>query len=233
MATILGTFQSTMTDFRYLRKVWQKNTEEERLLGVSLTGIMDNQILSGKSSTYGMNIGSLLEELRDVAVETNRVFAQHLGIAQSTAITCVKPSGTVSQLVDSASGIHARHNPHYVRTVRGDNKDPLTQFLMSQGIPAEPDVMKPESTTVFSFPMKAPSGAVTRTEMTAIENLNYGCCINVTGQSINLLLLYLLKNMSGWMLVHGCIKTLMKYQVLVFYHLMSILINKHPIKILI
>ena len=171
MATILGTFQSTMTDFRYLRKVWQKNTEEERLLGVSLTGIMDNQILSGKSSTYGMNIGSLLEELRDVAVETNRVFAQHLGIAQSTAITCVKPSGTVSQLVDSASGIHARHNPHYVRTVRGDNKDPLTQFLMSQGIPAEPDVMKPDSTTVFSFPMKAPSGAVTRTEMTAIEQL--------------------------------------------------------------
>ena len=132
---------------------------------------MDNQILSGKSSVYGMNIGSLLEELRDVAVETNRVFAQHLGIAQSTAITCVKPSGTVSQLVDSASGIHARHNPHYVRTVRGDNKDPLTQFLMSQGIPAEPDVMKPDSTTVFSFPMKAPSGAVTRTEMTAIEQL--------------------------------------------------------------
>ena len=171
MATILGTFQSTMTDFKYLRKVWQKNTEEERLLGVSLTGIMDNQILSGKSSVYGMNIGSLLEELRDVAVETNRVFAQHLGIAQSTAITCVKPSGTVSQLVDSASGIHARHNPYYVRTVRGDNKDPLTQFLMSQGIPAEPDVMKPESTTVFSFPMKAPSGAVTRTEMTAIEQL--------------------------------------------------------------
>ena len=171
MATILGTFQSTMTDFKYLRKVWQKNTEEERLLGVSLTGIMDNQILSGKSSTYGMNIGSLLEELREVAVETNKVFAQHLGIAQSTAITCVKPSGTVSQLVDSASGIHARHNPYYVRTVRGDNKDPLTQFLMSQGIPAEPDVMKPESTTVFSFPMKAPSGAVTRTEMTAIEQL--------------------------------------------------------------
>ena len=171
MATILGTFQSTMTDFKYLRKVWLKNTEEERLLGVSLTGIMDNQILSGKSSTYGMNIGSLLEELREVAVETNKVFAQHLGIAQSTAITCVKPSGTVSQLVDSASGIHARHNPYYVRTVRGDNKDPLTQFLMSQGIPAEPDVMKPDSTTVFSFPMKAPSGAVTRTEMTAIEQL--------------------------------------------------------------
>ena len=171
MATILGTFQSTMTDFKYLRKVWQKNTEEERLLGVSLTGIMDNQILSGKSSTYGMNISSLLEELRDVAVDTNKIFAEQLGIAQSTAITCVKPSGTVSQLVDSASGIHARHNPYYVRTVRGDNKDPLTQFLVAQGIPAEPDVMKPNSTTVFSFPMKAPSGAVTRTEMKAIEQL--------------------------------------------------------------
>ena len=172
IATILGTFQATMTDFKYLRTVWKKNTEEERLLGVSLTGIMDNQILAGQSKTYGLNISSLLEELKVVAVETNKIFAEQLGINQSTAITCVKPSGTVSQLVDSASGIHARHNPYYVRTVRGDNKDPLTQFLMSQGIPAEPDVMKPESTTVFSFPMKSPSGAVTRTGMTAIEQLN-------------------------------------------------------------
>ena len=172
IATILGTFQATMTDFKYLRTVWKKNTEEERLLGVSLTGIMDNQILAGQSKTYGLNISSLLEELKAVAVETNKIFAEQLGINQSTAITCVKPSGTVSQLVDSASGIHARHNPYYVRTVRGDNKDPLTQFLIAQGIPSEPDVMKPDSTTVFSFPMKSPSGAVTRTGMTAIEQLN-------------------------------------------------------------
>jgi len=171
IATILGTFQATMTDFKYLRKIWKRNTEEERLLGVSLTGIMDNQILSGKSATYGTNIASLLEELKAVAVETNSIFAEQLDIPQSAAITCVKPSGTVSQLVDSASGIHARHNPYYVRTVRGDNKDPLTQFLMSQGIPAEPDISKPNSTTVFSFPMKSPSGAVTRTDMTAIEQL--------------------------------------------------------------
>jgi len=172
IATILGTFQATMTDFKYLRKIWKTNTEQERLLGVSLTGIMDNQILSGKSATYGTNIGSLLEELKAVAVETNSIFAEQLGIEQSAAITCVKPSGTVSQLVDSASGIHARHNPYYVRTVRGDNKDPLTQFLVAQGIPAEPDVMKPDSTTVFSFPMQSPSGAVTRTGMTAIEQLD-------------------------------------------------------------
>ena len=171
LATILGTFQSTLTDFKYLRKIWQKNTEEERLLGVSLTGIMDSDLLSGTSSHLGKNIGQTLESLRDTAVETNAAMAQQLGIPQSTAITCVKPSGTVSQLVDSASGIHARHNPHYIRTVRGDNKDPLTQFLMSEGIPAEPDVMKPDSTTVFSFPMASPRGAVTRTLMTALEQL--------------------------------------------------------------
>ena len=171
LATILGTFQSTLTDFKYLRKIWQKNTEEERLLGVSLTGIMDSDLLSGTSSHLGKNIGQTLESLRDTAVETNAAMAQQLGIPQSTAITCVKPSGTVSQLVDSASGIHARHNLHYIRTVRGDNKDPLTQFLVSEGIPAEPDVMKPDSTTVFSFPMASPRGAVTRTLMTALEQL--------------------------------------------------------------
>jgi len=172
IATILGTFQSTMTDFKYLRDIWKRNTQEERLLGVSLTGIMDNQILAGQSATYGMNISALLEELKSVAVETNAIFSEQLGIEQSAAITCVKPSGTVSQLVDSASGIHARHNPYYIRTVRGDNKDPLTQFLVAQGIPSEPDVMKPDSTTVFSFPMQSPSGAVTRTGMTAIEQLD-------------------------------------------------------------
>jgi len=172
LATILGTFQSTLTNFKYLRKIWQKNTEEERLLGVSLTGIMDNALLSGKSAHIGMNLAPTLERLRDVAVETNAAIAKQLDIPQSTAVTCVKPSGTVSQLTDAASGIHARHNPFYIRTVRGDNKDPLTQFLMSQGIPAEPDVFKPDSTTVFSFPMKSPKGAVTRTAMTAIEQLD-------------------------------------------------------------
>jgi len=171
LATILGTFQSTLTNFKYLRKVWRNNTEEERLLGVSLTGIMDNDLLSGTSAHLGKNIGQTLESLRDTAVETNAAMAEQLGIPQSTAITCVKPSGTVSQLVDSASGIHARHNPHYIRTVRGDNKDPLTQFMMSAGVPAEPDVMKPDSTTVFSFPMASPRGAVTRTILSAIEQL--------------------------------------------------------------
>ena len=171
LATILGTFQSTLTNFKYLRTVWRKNTEEERLLGVSLTGIMDNAMMSGKSTTFGMNIGATLNALKEQAVLTNKVTAEALSIPQSAAITCVKPSGTVSQLVNSASGIHARHNPYYIRTVRGDNKDPLTQFMVNVGIPAEPDVMKPDSTTVFSFPMKSPTGAVCRTEMNAIEQL--------------------------------------------------------------
>jgi ribonucleoside-triphosphate reductase (thioredoxin) len=166
LATILGTFQATLTDFKYLRKIWKDNTEAERLLGVSLTGIMDCAALH-----KGKQVADTLEMLRVTAIEANAAMAFELGIEQSAAITCVKPSGTVSQLVDSASGIHARHNPYYIRTVRGDNKDPLTQFLVSQGIPNEPDVMKPDSTTVFSFPMKSPKNAVTRTGMTAIEQL--------------------------------------------------------------
>ena len=166
LATILGTFQSTLTNFKYLRKIWKNNTEEERLLGVSLTGIMDCATLH-----KGKEVADTLEVLRVTAIDANKAMAWELGIEQSAAITCVKPSGTVSQLVDSASGIHARHNPYYIRTVRGDNKDPLTQFLISQDIPAEPDVMKPDSTTVFSFPMKSPKNAVTRTGMTAIEQL--------------------------------------------------------------
>jgi ribonucleoside-diphosphate reductase alpha chain len=169
MATILGTFQSTLTDFKYLRKVWKDNTEEERLLGVSLTGILDCPLLSPNNP----QLEDTLEQLRAVAVETNKKVAKDLGIPQSTAITCIKPSGTVSQLVDSASGIHARHNPYYIRTVRGDNKDPLTQFMKEAGIPIEPDITKPDSVSVFSFPMKSPKGATTRTEMTAIEQLNY------------------------------------------------------------
>jgi len=166
LATILGTIQSTFTNFGYLRKRWQNNTEEERLLGVSLTGIMDCVELNTIDG-----LAPRLEVLKKHAVETNKVLAKKLGIPQSTAITCVKPSGTVSQLVDSASGIHARHNPYYIRTVRGDNKDPLTEFMIASGIPNEPDFMKPEHTTVFSFPMKAPKGSVCRNDMTAIEQL--------------------------------------------------------------
>jgi ribonucleoside-diphosphate reductase alpha chain len=169
LATILGTIQSTFTNFPYLRKIWQKNTEEERLLGVSLTGIMDNAIMSDSDGdTY---LPDVLEVLKNVAVATNAEWAERLGIPVSAAITCVKPSGTVSQLVDSSSGIHARHSAYYIRTVRGDNKDPLTQFMKDQGIPSEPDVMKPDSTTVFSFPQKSPEGAITRNDMTAIEQL--------------------------------------------------------------
>ena len=167
-ATILGTIQSTYTQFPYLRKVWQRNTEEERLLGVSLTGIMDNQLLTIKNK----GLEKTLEHLREVAVRTNADWADRLGISQSAAITCVKPSGTVSQLVDSASGIHPRHSPHYIRTVRGDNKDPLTQFMKDQGIPSEADFMKPDQTTVFSFPVKAPQGAIVTDNVSAIEQLN-------------------------------------------------------------
>lgn len=169
LATILGTIQSTFTNFPYLRKVWQKNTEEERLLGVSLTGIMDNELMSDKDGDT--NLSFTLGVLKNVAIKTNAEWAERLGIPASTAITCVKPSGTVSQLVDSASGIHARHSDYYIRTVRGDNKDPLTQFMKDQGIPSEPDVMKPDSTTVFSFPQKSPEGAVTRNDMSALEQL--------------------------------------------------------------
>ena len=166
-ATILGTIQATLTNFGYLRKRWQDNTEEERLLGVSLTGIMDSILLNKNDS----KLVDRLNKLREKAVAVNKEWSSTLGIPQSTAITCVKPSGTVSQLVDSASGIHARHNPYYIRTVRGDNKDPLTEFMKSQGIPNEPDVMKPEHTTVFSFPMKTAKDAVFRTSMSAIEQL--------------------------------------------------------------
>jgi len=164
LATILGTIQSTLTHFPYLRKIWRENTEEERLLGVSLTGIMDNKLTSQPTKEF-------LELLRQVAIDTNKEWATTLGIPVSAAITCVKPSGTVSQLVDSASGIHARHSEYYIRTVRGDNKDPLTQFMKDIGFPNEADVMKPKETTVFSFPIKSPKGAVTRNDMTAIEQL--------------------------------------------------------------
>lgn len=163
LASIIGTVQSTYTKFPYLRKIWQRNTEEERLLGVSLTGILDHPHLLQTPGVLGM--------LKQVAIDTNAEFAELLGIEPSAAVTCVKPSGTVSQLVDSASGCHARHSSYYIRTVRGDVKDPLTKFMIDAGVPHEPCVMKPETTVVFSFPQKAPEGAITRHEMTAIDQL--------------------------------------------------------------
>ena len=166
-ATILGTFQSTLTNFRYLNKRWLQNCDEERLLGVSLTGIMDNPLTNGKKK----GLEELLTELKKVAVATNKDWAKRLGINQSVAITCVKPSGTVSQLVDSASGIHARHNQYYIRTVRADKKDPLAKMMIEAGFPVEDDVTKPEHTVVFSFPMKGPQYGVYRKDMTAIEQL--------------------------------------------------------------
>jgi len=166
-ATILGTFQSTLTNFKYVSSSWKKNCEEERLLGVSLTGIMDCQFTNGKRS----GLDNLLEELKAEAIKTNAEFAKKIGINQSVAVTCVKPSGTVSQLVDAASGIHARHNPYYIRTVRGDKKDPLTRMMVDAGFPIEDDVTNPSNTSVFSFPVKVDQGAVFRTEITAIQQL--------------------------------------------------------------
>ena len=167
LATIIGTFQSSLINFKYLSAAWKRNCEEERLLGVSLTGIMDCKLTNGKDK----NLKELLKDLRTKAVETNKIWAKKLGINQSVAITCVKPSGTVSQLVDAASGIHARHNPFYIRTVRGDKKDPLTKMMKDAGFPIEDDVMNPSHTAVFSFPMKVDKGAVFRTDMSAIEQL--------------------------------------------------------------
>jgi len=169
IASLLGTIQSSLTNFKYLRKVWQENCNEERLLGVSLTGQMDHHLLNG-----GEGMDSLVHALgsmRDIAIRTNAHFAGKMGINVSTAITTAKPSGTVSQLTDSASGMHFRHAPYYIRTVRADNKDPLTEFMKDAGIPNEPDVMKPDHTTVFSFPQKAPDGALTRNDKSAIEHL--------------------------------------------------------------
>ena len=169
LAAILGTFQSTLTNFKYLSKKWQENCAEERLLGVSLTGIMDNEYTNG--TNMGVFLDKLLEGLRDEAVKTNKLWAAKLGIPVSAAITCVKPSGTVSQLVDSASGIHARHNPYYIRTVRADKKDPLAIMMKDMGFPVEDDITKPQHTYVFSFPQKSPDHAVFRTDMSAIKQL--------------------------------------------------------------
>jgi len=178
LATILGTLQSTLTNFRYLRKEWKKNCEEERLLGVSMTGLMDNPIMTKNTD----KLKDLLTKLRETAIETNKVWADKLGVNQSTAITCVKPSGTVSQLVDSASGIHPRYAQYYIRRVRADQKDPLGAMMKTQGVPCEPDVTKPDSVDVFSFFVKSPKGCVLRNDMNAIEQLelyltykNYWC----------------------------------------------------------
>ena len=168
LATILGTFQSTMTHFPYLRKVWQTNTEEERLLGVSMTGILDNVLLNNPDNA---ELPAILEGLKNVAIDTNAELADAIGINRSAAITAIKPEGTVSQLTGTASGIHPQHSQYFIRRVRSDNKDPLTDFLKSQGFPAEPCVMKPESTTVFSFPMRVEKGAVLREDLNALKHL--------------------------------------------------------------
>ena len=166
-ATILGTWQSTLTNFKYLNKKWKENCDEERLLGVSMTGIMDCPL----THSYNNGLGDLLKELKQVAIDTNKEWAKKLNINQSVAITCVKPSGTVSQLVDSASGIHARHAPYYIRTVRADKKDPLAKMMHDQGFPVEDDVTKPDHTWVFSFPIKGPERGIYRKDMSAIEHL--------------------------------------------------------------
>lgn len=168
MATILGTFQAAISDFRYLRPIWKRNVEEERLLGVSLTGIMDHHVLS---KTVDSSVW--LKELKEHAIKVNEEWAAKIGINPAAAITTVKPSGTVSQLVNSASGIHPRYSPYYIRTVRSDKKDPLAQFLVSQGVPNEPDVTKPDSVLVFSFPIKSPDNATFRDGMSAIQQLEH------------------------------------------------------------
>jgi ribonucleoside-diphosphate reductase alpha chain len=188
MAAILGTWQASLTDFQYISEKWKKNCEEERLLGVSLTGIMDNAFMSGmhihdpqeepknkrartENPWSGYTLPNFLTELKEVAVETNRIWSKKLGFNSSAAITTVKPSGTVSQLVDSASGIHTRHAKDYIRTVRGDKKDPMTKFLQDEGVPWEPCVTKPDDTVVFSFPIKAPDQCITRDDQTALQQL--------------------------------------------------------------
>ena len=169
LATILGTWQATLTDFRYLSKEWKNNCEEETLLGVSLTGIMDNAYTNGIKS----KLPELLQSLKQEAISVNKLIAKQLGINPSAAITCVKPSGTVSQLVDAASGIHSRHALYYVRTVRGDKKDPICQFMVENNIPYEDDITKPEHTWVFSFPFKSAKDAICRKDKTALEQLEF------------------------------------------------------------
>ena len=172
LAAIIGTMQSTLVNFQYISSEWRKNCEEERLLGVSLTGILDNPLLYNGRPAWPTTLGMVLDTMREVAIRTNKEMSRSIGINPSAAITCVKPSGTVSQLTDAASGIHPRHAPYYIRTVRADNKDPLCVMMKELGFPYEADVMKPEHTTVFSFPMKSPEHAVFRKDMNATEHLD-------------------------------------------------------------
>jgi ribonucleoside-diphosphate reductase alpha chain len=177
LAAILGTFQSSLTDFKYIRKAWAANCREERLLGVSLTGIMDHSGLAGTASfkhrgDKDWTLQAILDKLKDVAIDTNKEWAEKLGIEQSVAITTIKPSGTVSQLVDSASGIHPRYSKYYTRTVRADVKDPLATFLKEEGVPCEPDVTN-GSNLVFSFPVRSPDGAVLRNDISALQQLEH------------------------------------------------------------
>ena len=167
LAALIGTWQASFTDFKNIRKVWKNNTVEEALLGVSMTGVFGNELTNGSNK----HLGFLLDELKHIAVSTNETEAERIGINPAAAVTCVKPSGTVSQLTGVSSGLHTWHNDQYIRTVRGSNDDPLTNFLKDVGIPAEPDVMNPDKTTVFSFPVKAPEGAITRKDLTAVEHL--------------------------------------------------------------
>jgi ribonucleoside-diphosphate reductase alpha chain len=169
-AAVLGTYQATLTNFKYLRKIWKQNTEEERLLGVSLTGCMDHPVLNG-SKGEGI-LKEWLTKLKERVISCNIEFSEKFGITPATAGTCVKPSGNVSQLVNSSSGMHDRHSGHYIRTARGDKIDPLTQFMIDSGFPVEDDVTKPNNTSVFSFPIKAPKNASLRGQKTAIEQLN-------------------------------------------------------------
>ena len=172
LATILGTYQSTLTDFKYLRSIWRKNTEEERLLGVSMTGIYGHGFMNGSIKKMdGLTLPEFLTELRELSVDVNVQWAKAFNINPSAAITTLKPSGTVSQLVGVSSGIHPWHSEHYIRTVRGDNKDPLTRLMIDEGVPHEPDLTKPDDTTVFNFPVKAPEGAVSRGSVSAIQHL--------------------------------------------------------------
>ena len=190
IATILGTWQATLTDFKYVSPKWKDNCDEERLLGVSMTGIMDNGITNGNLGFPALT--KTLNGLRKHATEINRTIAKDIGINEAAAITCVKPSGNISQLCNSASGIHARYSPYYVRSVRVSKMDPIAKFMVDKGFPYEPDVTKPDQTLVFQFPVKSPKDSITRTDKTAVEQLelwmvykdefcdhNPSCTINV------------------------------------------------------
>jgi ribonucleoside-diphosphate reductase alpha chain len=174
IATILGTVQSTLTNFKFIRSLWRKNTEEEALLGVSLNGIMDNEFFSGQGQDISSNgaLAGALERMRASAIAVNAEIAPILGVNPSASITCIKPEGTTSQLVDCSSGIHARHSRYYIRSIRGDNKDPLTKYMKSIGVPNEPEVSKPDDITVFYFPIESPAHAVLRKDMTAMRQLD-------------------------------------------------------------